>query len=40
MLQALDGFSLPDLTGLDRAEQGKEFIELHLSDPHVVEDVL
>src|SRR5215471_16007424 len=40
MLQALDGFSLTDLTGLDRAEQGKEFIELHLSDPHVMQEVL
>src|SRR5262252_3411603 len=38
-LQALDGLSLADDTVLDRAEQGEEFIELHLPDPHVVQDV-
>jgi hypothetical protein len=37
--QALDGFGRPDFMVLDRAEQGKEFIELHLPDPHVVQDV-
>jgi hypothetical protein len=39
-LQSLDGLSLADLAVLDRAEQGKEFIELHLPHPHVVEEVL
>jgi hypothetical protein len=37
--QALDGFGRADFMVLDRAEQGKEFIELHLPDPHVVQDV-
>src|SRR5262249_57417228 len=39
-LQALDGLSLTDLTLLDRTEQGKQLIELHLPDAHVVEEVL
>jgi hypothetical protein len=39
-LQALDGLSLADLTGLDRAEQGEEFVQLHLLDAHVVQEVL
>ena len=38
-LQALDGLGLADLAVLDRAEQGKQLIELHLPDPHVVQDV-
>ena len=38
--QALDGLDFADVTRLDRAEQGKEFIELHLCDPHIVEEVL
>src|SRR5713101_10115930 len=31
---------LADLAGLHGAEQGKEFVELHLRDAHVVEDIL
>src|SRR5262245_49007573 len=38
-LQALDGFSRTDRTVLDRAEQRKHLIELHLLDPHVVQEV-
>ena len=38
-LQALDGLGRADLPVLDRTEQGKELIELHLPDPHVVQDV-
>jgi hypothetical protein len=38
-LQARDGFGRADFTVLGRAEQGKQFIELHLPDPHVVQDV-
>jgi hypothetical protein len=39
-LQALDGVGLADLTVLDRAEQRKQLIKLHLLDPHVVQAVL
>ena len=39
-LQALNGVGLADLTILDRAEQGKQLIELHLPDPYVVQEVL
>ena len=39
-LQALDGLRLADLPVLDRAEQGEEFVELYLPDPHVVQEVL
>ena len=35
-----DGLSLADLADLHGAEQGKEFVELHLRDPHVVQEVL
>ena len=38
-LQALDGLSLADLAVLDRAEQGKQLIELDLLDAYVVQDV-
>jgi hypothetical protein len=38
-LQTLERLRLTDRTILDRAEQGEEFIELHLPDPHVVEDM-
>ena len=38
-LQALDGLGLTDLAVLDRTEQGKQLIELHLPDPHVVQDM-
>jgi hypothetical protein len=38
-LQACDGFGHADRTILHRAEQGEEFIELYLPDPHVVQDV-
>jgi len=38
-LQALDGLSRGNRAGLDRAEQGKEFVQLDLVDPHVVQDV-
>ena len=36
----LGGLSRADLAVLDRAEQGKECIEVPLPHPHVVEDVL
>jgi len=39
-LQALDGIGRADRTVLDRAEEGEECIELHLSHQHVVQDVL
>ena len=39
-LQALDGVGLADLTVLDRAEQGKQLIELYLSDPYAMQEVL
>jgi hypothetical protein len=32
-LQALDGFSLADLTVLDRAEQGEEFVKVAPAGP-------
>ena len=38
-LQALESLSLADLPVLDRAEQGEEFVQLHLSHPYVVQDV-
>jgi hypothetical protein len=39
-IQALDGLSLADRTVLDRTEQGKQLIELDLSDSYVVQEVL
>jgi hypothetical protein len=39
-LQTLDGLRLADLTVLDRTEQGEEFVQLHLLDAHVVQEVL
>src|SRR5215831_16056970 len=39
-LQALDGLSRTALTLLDRAEQRTQLIQLHLPDPHVVQEVL
>jgi len=39
-IQALKGRGFADLTLLDRAEQRKQLIELHLSDPYVVQEVL
>ena len=38
-LQPLDGLSLTDLAVLDRAEQGKELIELDLPHAYIVQDV-
>jgi hypothetical protein len=38
-LQTLDGLSLTDLAVLDRVEQGEEFVQLYLPDPHIVQDV-
>jgi hypothetical protein len=38
-LQAFKGLGLAALAGLDRAEQGAACVELHLPDPHVVQDV-
>ena len=38
-LQPRDGLRLTDLAVLDRAEQGEEFVQLYLPDPHVVQDV-
>jgi hypothetical protein len=37
--QALDRLGVADLASLDRAEQGKELIQLHLCDPHVMQEV-
>jgi len=39
-LQALDRVGLADLPCLGRAEQGEEFIELHLPRSYVVQDML
>ena len=39
-LQALDGVDLAERPILDRAEQGKELIELDLPHTHIVQDVL
>jgi len=39
-LQALDRFGLADLAVLDRTEESKQLIQLHLPDPHVMQDVL
>src|SRR5262249_57638492 len=39
-LQALNGLSLADLPGLDGPEEGEEFVELHLLDPYLVQEVL
>jgi hypothetical protein len=39
-LQTLDGLSRADLPLLNRAEQRKQLIELHLSDPYVMQEVL
>ena len=39
-LQARDSLDLVDLAILDRTEQGKQLIELSLSDLHVVQEVL
>ena len=36
----VDSLRLADLAGLHGAEQGKEFVELHLRDAHVVEEIL
>src|SRR6266568_1357043 len=38
--QAFEGLGLADLTILDRTEQGIEFVQLHLRDAHVVEEIL
>jgi hypothetical protein len=38
-LQALDGLGLADLPVFDRAEQGKELIELDLPHAYIVQDV-
>ena len=37
--EALDRFGLTDFARLDRTEQGKEFIQLHLRDAYVVQEV-
>src|SRR5262249_6524958 len=39
-LQARDGVGRTDLAILDRTEQGKQLIELDLSDPYVMQEVL
>jgi len=39
-LQARDGLSRTDRTVFDCAEEGEEFVQLHLLDPHVVQDML
>jgi hypothetical protein len=39
-LQTLDGLGLAHLTVLDRAEQRKQLIELHLPDLYVMQEVL
>jgi hypothetical protein len=39
-LQARDSLGLVDLAILGRTEQGKQLIELSLSDLHVVQEVL
>ena len=39
-LQTRDSLGPVDLAILDRTEQGKQFIELSLSDLHVVQEVL
>ena len=38
--QALEGLGLMNLTLLDRTEQGIEFVQLHLGDADVVQEVL
>ena len=38
-LKMLDGLSLPALPVLDCTEQGEEFIQLHVPDPHIVQDM-
>jgi hypothetical protein len=38
-LKALDGLSCTHLARLDRAKQGKEFIELHLCDPYITQEI-
>ena len=38
--QAGDRFGLAELAGLHRAEQSKEFVQLHLGDPHIVQEIL
>jgi len=38
--EALDRLGLTDLARLDRAEQGKEFVQLHLRDAYVVQEIL
>jgi hypothetical protein len=36
----LDGLDFTNVARLDRTEQGKEFVQLHLGDSHIVEEVL
>ena len=38
--EALDRLGVTDLARLDRAEQGKEFVQLHLRDADVVQEIL
>jgi hypothetical protein len=38
-IKALHGLGLADLIGLHSAGQGKEYVELDLRDPHVVEEI-
>jgi hypothetical protein len=38
--QTLNRLGFTDLARLDLAEQGKEFVQLHLRDPHVVEEMV
>ena len=38
--EAVERLGLTDFTRLDRAEQGKEFVQLHLRDADVVQDIL
>jgi hypothetical protein len=38
--QALDRFGLTHLPSFDGTEQGKEFVQLHLGDVHIVQKML
>ena len=37
--QAPDGLILADFTGFGGTEQGKEFVELHLTDLYIMEEI-
>ena len=38
--QAFERLGLRDRAGLHGTEQGIEFVQLHLGDPHVMEEIL